>query len=326
MAESVWNLLDPDAFIVVILLSISTINKFVKRLSEEMNLITLIEDGSRIKKEKGKEAIQLALEGKWREAIPINQMILAYFPEDTEALSRIGKAYLELGDYAKSRKSFRQVLAIAPHNSIAKRNLNRLQRLPETNGNATEARKIRPQLFIEESGKSGITHLIQTAGERVLAKIAAGDVVNFELQDNKLAVFNQEGDRLGFVETKLGSRLARLIKSGVLYDIAVLRVDGANVTVIVRETFRDSSVLDIPSFPSSRQIIEGSHIADSMQKHNSDNDLDDGYGDESLGSWELDSSDPAQANHENISSNGIAIEDEDEDQDQDEDEDEDEDV
>ncbi|MQF64788.1 tetratricopeptide repeat protein [SAR202 cluster bacterium AC-409-J13_OGT_754m] len=282
-----------------------------------MNLITLIEDGSRIKKEKCKEAIQLALSGKWREAIPVNQMILAYFPEDTEALSRIGKAYLELGDYTKSRKNFQKVLEISPYNSIAKRNLNRLQRLPDTNGNVIKGREVRPQLFIEESGKSGITHLAQTAGEIVLAKIAAGDVVNMKLHDNKLAVLNQEGDRLGFVETRLGSRLVRLMKLGVLYDVAVLRVDGDNVTVIVRETFRDSSVLDTPSFPSIKPIDHGRNVVDSRRRYNIDNDLDDGYGDDSLGRWELNSYDPIQSNEGNAVSNSTSIEDEDEDEDED---------
>ena len=253
-----------------------------------MDLITSIEDGNRIKKEKGKEAIYLALEGRWRESIPINEIILAYFPKDTEALSRIGKAYLELGDYVNSKKHFQKVLAISPYNSIAKRNLSRLERLPDRNGNVTEGRKVKPQLFIEESGKSRVTHLIQTSGEAILAKVAAGDVVNFTLVDNKLGVLNQDGDTLGFVETRLGSRLGRLIKLGVLYDVAVLRVDGDNVSVIVREIFRDPSILDVCSFPSIKKVHNGGNIVDFRQRYNIDNELGDGYYDDALASWELD--------------------------------------
>ena len=48
-------------------------------------------DATRLKEIKSKAAVQHALEGRWEEAAVVNEEILYYFPNNTEALNRPGQ-------------------------------------------------------------------------------------------------------------------------------------------------------------------------------------------------------------------------------------------
>ena len=50
---------------------------------------------SKLRKEKAKEAIALAMENRWEEAAETNRAILELFQDDIEAQNRLGKAYFE---------------------------------------------------------------------------------------------------------------------------------------------------------------------------------------------------------------------------------------
>ena len=66
------------------------------------------EEMARLKREKSREAIALALEGNWERATEVNKGILRLFPEEVDALNRLGKAFLEMGRYAAAREGFRR--------------------------------------------------------------------------------------------------------------------------------------------------------------------------------------------------------------------------
>ena len=51
----------------------------------------------RYRQQRSKEAIDLAMQSKWQEAVEINQEILENFPRDVDASNRLGRAYMELG-------------------------------------------------------------------------------------------------------------------------------------------------------------------------------------------------------------------------------------
>jgi tetratricopeptide (TPR) repeat protein len=68
-------------------------------------------------------AIVAALSSNWEKALEINNRILVTCPDDLDCLNRIGKAYLELGDYKKAAIFFRKVLKINKYDQIATRNL-----------------------------------------------------------------------------------------------------------------------------------------------------------------------------------------------------------
>ena len=56
-----------------------------------------LEKQARFKREKSREAIALALEGNWERATEVNKELLRLFPQDVDAMNRLGKAFLELG-------------------------------------------------------------------------------------------------------------------------------------------------------------------------------------------------------------------------------------
>src|SRR5947209_848738 len=77
-------------------------------------------------------AITLATQSRWQEAVEANQEIVAIAPEDSEAFNRLGKAHTELGQITEAREAYENSLKADPANLIAQRNLDRLSRISET--------------------------------------------------------------------------------------------------------------------------------------------------------------------------------------------------
>src|SRR6266567_1948259 len=128
------------------------------------------EEKARVKKQWTDLAIQQALSSQWEEAVITNKNILGMFPNEPEAYNRLGKAYSELGQYAESRQAYAQTLKYNPTNTIARKNLERLSLLQEEPVQVhAGVERIDPRLFIEETGKTGMTDLINLGPSSVLA-------------------------------------------------------------------------------------------------------------------------------------------------------------
>lgn len=214
------------------------------------------EEQSRIRRQSSKEAITLAIQGRWREAIAVNQKIIQAFPGDVEAYNRLGRAYMELGEYAEAGAAYRKTLEIDKYNSIAQKNLQRLAHIRRTRTTTgTDTHRLDPQQFIEEIGKAGIVQLVNLAKPAVLAKVVAGDNVNLKIVGNDLRVENSRGDYLGQVEIKHKQRLIRLMRGGNKYSAAIVSSSEKTLTVIVREVYQSPEQTGQLSFPT--RGIEG---------------------------------------------------------------------
>jgi hypothetical protein len=242
-------------------------------------------DATRLRETKSKAAVQHALEGRWEEAAAINEEILYYFPNNTEALNRLGKASMEAGYYDRARNSFEKVLTLAPHNNIAKKNLTRLERLSQGAASSHTARRVVPRLFLEESGKSGITDLRIAASEEAVAKVAGGDGVMLEVHNHTLVVKSLDEDVLGYVEPRLGSRLARLINQGNRYEGAILSAAVERITVIIRETYRNPALGGVPSFPATGIDAYRGQIRDSLLALDFDGEIEGVHRDDPTAMW-----------------------------------------
>ena len=206
------------------------------------------EEKSRLKKDKSREAISLALEGRWDGAIEVNREILRVFPADVESLNRLGKALLELGRYSEARDAFTDAVKLAPYNSISKKNLERLTHLQEAEPAPKQGKVVTPHLFIEQSGKSEITQLQRPAPQVALAKMAAGDPVDLKQREKALTVETNRGEYLGQVGPRLGMRLARLMDRGNRYQAAIISVNHQDISIIVYETYRHPEAGSMHSF------------------------------------------------------------------------------
>ena len=202
-----------------------------------------------VKRDKSKEAIALALASRWQEAVALNYEIVAAFPRDIEAHNRLGKALSELGHYKEAKDAFRKTLEISPANSIAKKNLQRLDPLGEDAAAPKRGKKVTPQIFIEERGKSGSISLTRLTPDGGHLRMAPGDAVELRLSGDGLTVESPEGRYLGEIDPKLGQRLARLLRGGNRYAAAVTSVQEQSLVIMIKETYQHSSQYGVVSFP-----------------------------------------------------------------------------
>jgi tetratricopeptide (TPR) repeat protein len=207
---------------------------------------------ARLKRQRSKQAIDLAMQGRWQEAVAANKFILENFPRDVDAYNRLGRAYMELGEYAQAREAYRRTIELDSFNAIAKKNLQRLSYLGEAKvvGLGGESRKIEPHHFIEEIGKAGVVSLYHLAPTEIRARMVAGDEVYLKIDGPRLIVENSRGEYLGQVEPKHGQRLIKFMEGGNRYSAAIVSSTEEAMSVIIREVYQDPSQAGRLSFPS----------------------------------------------------------------------------
>ncbi len=223
---------------------------------------------ARLRRQRAKEAITLAMQGRWEEAIAANKGIIEVFPKDINAYNRLGKALTELGRYDEAKAAYSKAIEINPKNSIARKNLRRLSLLKEAQPSpGGDHHRIAPHLFIEEMGKAGVASLKQPAPREALAKLAAGNPVYLKVKGQSVIVENNRGDYLGEVEPKIGTRLAKLIAGGNRYTAAITSLADHEVKVIIKEIFQHPSQAGRPSFPAKGPADFRPYVRDSILKY-----------------------------------------------------------
>lgn len=195
-----------------------------------------------------KEAIALAMQGRWQEAVAANRAILKLSSENVEAYNRLGRALMEIGEYAAAREAYGHALELDPYNNIAKKNLDRLSYLGELAPKG-DHHKVVVDIFIEETGKARVVSLVHLAPKDVVARTAPGEEVSLQVEGQRLLVRNGHGEYLGEVEAKYGLRLAKLIKGGNRYIAAINSLGESEVKVIIREIYQHPSQAGRLSFP-----------------------------------------------------------------------------
>jgi tetratricopeptide (TPR) repeat protein len=226
------------------------------------------EDKARLRRKASQEAISLAMQSRWQEAVTVNQSILELFPTDIDAYNRLGRAFMELGEFAKAKEAYSRGLELDPNNAIAQKNLQRLSLLPASKVKVKEERReVAPDLFIGEMGKAGVVNLQNLAPGEVLARMAAGNQVDLKVRGQQLIIENEQGEYLGLVEPPHGFRLARLIEGGNKYTAAIVNIDNNTARVIIREVFQHPNQIGRPSFPV--KAVEGfqPHVKDTLLRH-----------------------------------------------------------
>jgi tetratricopeptide (TPR) repeat protein len=203
----------------------------------------------RIRQQRSKEAIDLAMQARWQEAVTINKDIVKDYPEDVDAYNRLGRAYLELGQYKEARAAYESTVKLDPYNAIAGRNIRRLNDIKETGRVKVETTKVEPQQFIEEIGKAGVVALNDLAPKEKRARVVAGDRVNLKPSGSILTVESSRGEYIGRVEPKHAQRLSRLMQGGNQYSATVIRSTAETMTVMIRETLQHPSQAGKLSFP-----------------------------------------------------------------------------
>lgn len=216
---------------------------------------------------RSRQAVALAMEGRWREAVSANQSLIENFPSDANAYNRLGRAYMELGEYSQAEEAYRRAMEHDPYNVIAKKNLERLSHL---GGAAVSSQgdsdKVEPQQFVEETGKAGLVKLYHLATPEIVAKMGAGDKVYLKVDGANLIAENAQGEYLGQVEPGHEQRLIKLMGGGNKYSAAIVSAMEGIVNVIVREVSQDPSQAGRPSFPAKEFKSPRPYVTDKVRR------------------------------------------------------------
>ncbi len=215
-----------------------------------------IEAGEQLKprSQYGEDAVQLAIAGKWDDAVKLNRFIIESFGTDEETQNRLGKALSELGRLKDAKSAYEVALKLNPMNSIAKKNAARINALlHQKEGLKVGGTRVDLNLFVEEMGKTVITTLDNAAGSDICSKVAAGDVAELRIDGDGVVAETSRGIRLGLLEAKLARRLIKFMRGGNRYQAGVIACEGNAVKLIVRETYQDPRFAGKPSFPMRRK-------------------------------------------------------------------------
>lgn len=218
------------------------------------------------------EAIALAMQGRWQEAVSINKTILELSPEDVDAFNRLGRALMELGEYEEARESYSHAIAIDRYNSIARKNLDRLSHLAKLSPVPKGGRKLSLDIFIGEAGKVSVVNLINLAPSDIVARMAPGEEVTLHIEEQRLLVRDGHGEYLGEVEPKYGLRLAKLMGGGNKYIAAISGLAENKVKVIIREVYQHPSQAGRLSFPKKEKDSFRSYARKNLLRHESEDE------------------------------------------------------
>jgi tetratricopeptide (TPR) repeat protein len=242
------------------------------------------EDRQRMRRLRSERAIQLAMQNKWQEAAALNRQILEQFPDDVDTLNRLGKALMELGQYAESRDQYARATKADPSNGIAAKNLARLTKLAADAAASPvvvmpHGQRVDPSVFIEESGKTAVTDLVDRAPFHDIATLTAGDKLALKVENGVVKIVGSGDTMVGQLEPKIGQRVMRLVTAGNRYSAAITSIDEQHVRIILREEFRDPSMRSRPSFPTQQGPEIRPYTKENMFRADVDDEDDDALDD-----------------------------------------------
>ena len=197
---------------------------------------------------RNEKAIAAALAAEWEAAVALNLEILADFPEDIDALNRVGRAYSELGNINKAKASYQKVLGLDPYNSIANNNLKRLASLTSAEAKKTSGAAVDPNIFLEEPGKTKVIELEDLAMKTLVATLRTGDAVKFSRSKNDVSAISAQGKRIGKLPKSWSEQISKAIAAGSEFSAVIKAVTIEKeplATIFVREEKRS------PRFPQA---------------------------------------------------------------------------
>ncbi len=207
------------------------------------------------------QAIQIALTGDWEKAIQLNNEILKEDPKDIDTLNRLAFAFNILGKAKEAKDTYQKVLDIDPANPIALKNLKKL-----TGGTSpTKASlHIATNMFLEESGKTKIVTLVNTAPKQIVKTLQLGQLLTLSIKRSKIFVLEEQKQYIGMLPDDISRRLIKFLEGGNQYAAYVKSATENDVVIFIREVKRVSKFKNQPSF----LVGDKTHLAISSSTKN----------------------------------------------------------
>ena len=207
------------------------------------------------RKENTKIAVDSAMRSDWNKAIKINSDIIDRFPWDLEPYNRLGKALSEKGQNKKAIQAFQCALVISPNSPIAKKNINRLEKTSVLKASMAVSVTISGRSFIEETGRTGVTKLVNIPRNFDVTDLIAGHSVDLISVERGMRILDIKGIEIGSIEPKLALRLKKLVEGGNTYSANITSAGEDGVTIIIRETYRHPSQSNKSSFQAKSSVM-----------------------------------------------------------------------
>lgn len=237
------------------------------------------DEKQRLRRRLQEYAIELGMHNNWGECIDINKQILE-LGEDPSTYNRLGKAYMEQGVYQEARDAYQQTLRLNPTNTIARKNLARLESLLARGIERPPYEEPREQvdlrLFITEAGKTILTTLLDVPrGSAMVDTLSPGERLDLKVDGRVVYVIDVAGNHLGRLEPKIGQRLSELITGGNRYIVAVAQSDPRQIRVLLRETYQHPDQHGRTSFPGRLTEQDGTTYLPTRYDYETEDLLED---------------------------------------------------
>lgn len=191
------------------------------------------------------QAIQIALTGDWDQAIALNKQILVEEPTDIDTLNRLAFAYTILGKIKEAKQTYQKVLDIDAANPIAQRNI---KKLGFATTKTTASIHISTNMFLEESGKTKIVSLINTAPAQTIKSLQMGQLVFLSIKRSKIFVQDTNKLYIGMLPDDIGKRLIKFLEGGNEYESYIKSAHDHEVLIFIKEVKRVAKFKNQPSF------------------------------------------------------------------------------
>ena len=202
-----------------------------------------------------KQAIDLAISNRWREAITVNKKILKLDKKNIPALLRLGLAYLQTNKFKQAKTCYQKVLKLQPGNLISLDNLEKIKVLEEKKiANLPKKQTLfDPNLFLEVPGKTILAQLINLGQKNILAQLTIGEKVNLKIRRRKIEIRTEKNQYVGSLPDDLSQRLIFFLKAKSIYSCFIKEVNLKKVIVFIREEKKGNLVSQFISFPHNLQ-------------------------------------------------------------------------
>lgn len=201
-------------------------------------------------------AAEAALSSNWQEAVKINEKILTFENSNVEALNRLARAQICMGQLEKAKKTYKKSLEIDPYNIIANKNMAKIAKAngqgPDAVARITTFAPNLSSLFLSEPGKTKVVNLLNLAQPSVLAILNYGEKVNMITKTHAVTIATEEGTYLGALPDDLAHKIIAFVAGGNKYEAYVKAVSPKLLTIFIRETLRDPRFINQPSFQTTQ--------------------------------------------------------------------------
>ena len=183
-----------------------------------------------------KRAIEASLKQKWAEALSLNSEILKVYPDNIDAKIRLGRCYLQIKDFTKAKKIFKEVLEKDPINSIALKNydLAKNQKV-ECNGNGV---KLSTKALLKEPGTSCEATFQAISKNIKKGDITSGEELPVKIKNNKTEVYFNKKKKpvlIGEISDEyITKRLICALDKQANIKVTYIKWDDKDITVLIK--------------------------------------------------------------------------------------------